>query len=151
MSILGRFAGGRLIPRTSMIRFTIGTAGVQAIALAALSFMESPLPILLSIGLLGTTLGNMLMMQSLLIADRFGVLDFPRISARVALISFSGTAGGPLLLGWLHDAAGGYRTSYLAASMCSLIAVVIFAMAGGSKIATDATDSIGVVVDPKRD
>jgi len=134
MSIFGRFAGGRLIPRTNMIRFTIGVAAVQAIALAALSFMESPLPILLTIGLFGTTLGNMLMMQSLLIADRFGVRDFPRISARVGLIAFSGTAIGPLLLGWLHDAAGGYRASYLAASMCSLISVVIFASAGNSTV-----------------
>lgn len=130
MSIFGRIAGGRLIPRTNMISFTIGVAAVQAVSLATLSFMESPLPILLSIGLFGTTLGNMLMMQSLLIADRFGVRDFPRISARVGLIAFSGTAGGPLLLGWLHDAAGGYRASYLAASICSLISVVVFALAG---------------------
>lgn len=138
MSLLGRFAGGRLIPLTSMIRFTIGVAGVQVVALALLSFMESPLPILLSIGLFGATIGNMLMMNSLLIADRFGVRDFPRISARVGLIAFSGTAGGPLLLGWLHDVAGGYRASYLAASGCSLIAVVIFAMAGGDTNSADA-------------
>ncbi|MEK7292909.1 MAG: MFS transporter [Actinomycetota bacterium] len=138
MSILGRFAGGRVIPKTSMIRFTIGVAATQAVALAALSSLGSPLPILLSIGLFGAATGNMLMMQSLLIADRFGVRDFPRISARVGLIAFSGTAGGPLLLGWLHDAAGGYRTSYLVASMCSLFAAVIFSMAGGSTISTDA-------------
>lgn len=138
MSILGRLAGGRLIPRLNMIRFTVGIAGMQAIALATLSFMNSSLPILLTIGLFGATIGNMLMMQSLLIADRFGVRDFPRISARIALISFSGTAAGPLLLGWLHDAAGGYRASYLAASMCSLVAMVIFAMAGGSTKSADA-------------
>ncbi|MHB1091123.1 MAG: MFS transporter [Ilumatobacteraceae bacterium] len=139
MSIFGRFAGGRLIPKTSMIRFTIGVAGVQAVGLATLSFMESPLPILLSIGLFGISTGNILMMQSLLIADRFGVLDFPRISARVGLIAFSGTAGGPLLLGWLHDAAGGYRTSYLVASMCSLIAVLIFSFAATDSTSFDAT------------
>lgn len=139
MSILGRFAGGRLIPRTSMIRFTISVAVVQAIALATLSFMESPLLILLSIGLFGASIGNMLMMQSLLIADRFGVLDFPRILARVALIAFSGTAGGPLLLGWLHDVAGGYRTSYLVASMCSLIAVFIFSFAATDSASFDVT------------
>ena len=130
MSIFGRIVGGRLIPRIDMLRFTIGVVAVQAISLAMLSFIETPLALLLSIGLLGTTLGNILMMQSLLIADRFGVLDFPRISARVGLIAFSGTAGGPLLLGWLHDVAGGYRASYLAAGMCSLIAVVVLSLAG---------------------
>lgn len=137
MSILGRFAGGRLISRTSMIHFTIGVTCVQTISLAVLSFMNSSLPILFAIGLFGSTLGNLLMMQSLLIADRFGVRDFPRISARVGLIAFSGTAGGPLLLGWLHDAAGGYRASYLAASLCSLIAMGIFAMARGDTISAD--------------
>ena len=34
-----------------------------------------------------------------------------------------GTAGGPLLLGWLYDNAGGYETSYLVAAACSLLGI----------------------------
>jgi len=68
----------------------------------------------------------------LLIAERFGVRDYPRIAARSGLISFSGTALGPLLLGWLYDVAGGYRAAYLAAAVCSLIGATMFSLAGSA-------------------
>jgi MFS family permease len=41
-----------------------------------------------------------------------------------------GTAGGPLLLGWLYDNAGGFRTSYLAAAACSLVGALVLASGG---------------------
>ena len=56
------------------------------------------------------------MLQPLLIAERFGVLDYPRIFSRSQFFTMFGTAGGPLLLGWLYDNAGGYETSYLVAA-----------------------------------
>ena len=47
------------------------------------------------------------MLQPLLIAERFGVVDYPRIFSRSQFVMMVGTAGGPLLLGWLYDNAGG--------------------------------------------
>ena len=58
--------------------------------------------------------------------------DYPRIAARSGLISFSGTAFGPLLLGWLYDVAGGYRSSYLAAGICSVLGAMLFSLAGSA-------------------
>ena len=40
---------------------------------------------------------------------------------------FFGTAGGPLLLGWLYDNAGGFQTSYLAAAAFSLAGAAVLA------------------------
>ena len=71
--------------------------------------------------LFGATVGNILMLQPLLIAERFGVLDYPRIFSRSQFFTMVGTAGGPLLLGWLYDNAGGYQTSYLVAAGCSFV------------------------------
>lgn len=130
MSIISRFVAGRIIPRVDMTKFTIGLAIVQGLSLASIALNESRIGLLLSIALFGVTIGNMVMMQSLLIAERFGVRDYPRIAARSGLISFSGTALGPLLLGWLYDVAGGYRSSYLAAAACSLIGALLFSLAG---------------------
>jgi MFS family permease len=70
----------------------------------------------------------------MLLAERFGVRDYPKIAARSGLISFSGTALGPLLLGWLYDVAGGYRSSYLAAGACSIIGAVLFSFAGSASV-----------------
>lgn len=130
MSIISRFVAGRIIPRVDMTKFTVGLAIVQGLSLASIALNESRIGLLLSIALFGVTIGNMVMMQSLLIAERFGVRDYPRIAARSGLISFSGTALGPLLLGWLYDVAGGYRSSYLAAAACSLIGALLFSLAG---------------------
>ena len=132
MSIISRFVAGRIIPRVDMTKFTVGLAIVQGLSLASMALNESRIGLLLSIALFGITIGNMVMMQSLLIAERFGVRDYPRIAARSGLISFSGTALGPLLLGWLYDVAGGYRSSYLAAAACSLIGATMFSFAGSA-------------------
>ena len=129
-SIISRFVAGRIIPRVDMTRFTVGLAVVQGSSLAGVAMINSRLGLLLAIALLGTTIGNMVMMQSLLIAEHFGVRDYPRIAARAGLISFTGTALGPLLLGWLYDVAGGYRSSYLAAAACSIVGAVMISFAG---------------------
>ncbi|CAB4796214.1 MAG: MFS transporter [Actinobacteria bacterium] len=134
MSIISRFIAGRIIPRVDMTRFTVGLAALQGFSLAGIALNESRIGLLLSIAVFGITIGNMVMMQSLLLAERFGVRDYPRIAARSGLISFSGTALGPLLLGWLYDVAGGYRAAYLAAAICSLLGAAMFSFAGPASV-----------------
>ena len=134
MSIVSRFVAGRIIPKLNMTRFTVGLAAMQGVSLASLGLVNNRIGLLIAIGLFGVTIGNMVMMQSLLLAERFGVRDYPLIAARSGLISFSGTAFGPLLLGWLYDVAGGYRSSYLAAGVCSLIGATLFSFAGSASV-----------------
>ena len=134
MSIVSRFVAGRIIPKLNMTRFTVGLAAMQGVSLASLGLVNNRIGLLFAIGLFGVTIGNMVMMQSLLLAERFGVRDYPLIAARSGLISFSGTAFGPLLLGWLYDVAGGYRSSYLAAGVCSLIGATLFSFAGSASV-----------------
>jgi len=131
-SIISRFVAGRIIPRVDMTRFTVGLAVVQGSSLAGVAMINSRLGLLMAIALLGTTIGNMVMMQSLLIAEHFGVRDYPRIAASAGLISYAGIALGPLLLGWLYDVAGGYRSSYLAAAACSIVGAVMISFAGSA-------------------
>ena len=92
--------------------------------------MDHTLPLFLAIALFGAMVGNVLMMQSLLIAQRFGVKDYARISARSGLISLSGTAIGPILIGSIRDAAGNYTVPYLVAGCLSLVGAAIFTMSG---------------------
>jgi MFS family permease len=142
MSIISRFVAGRIIPKVNMTRFTVGLATLQGLSMASIALNESRIGLLLSIALFGITIGNMVMMQSLLLAERFGVRDYPRIAARSGLVSFSGTALGPLILGWLYDVAGGYRTSYLVAGACSLIGAFLFSFAGSASVVEIEESSI---------
>ena len=129
MSILGRFGAQGIVMRTDKMRFTVVLTVLQGIAFLTMAFSDGAMGLILGAALFGLTIGNLLMMQSLLVADRFGVRDFPQISARMALVATMGMAAGPFALGWLRDNAGGYTTSYVVAALCSVIALVVFSTA----------------------
>ena len=134
MSVIARLAGGRIVSRVPIVGFTACLAAAQALSLALLAFASSTAALFLTIILFGATVGNILMLQPLLIAQRFGVLDYPRIFSRGQFFSMVGTAGGPLLLGWLYDNAGGYETSYLVAAACSFTGSLVLASAGPATV-----------------
>lgn len=136
MSVVARLLGGRIVPRLPMAPFTVGLGAVQAGSLVALAFAGSAVPMFAAIILFGATVGNILMLQPLLIAERFGVLDYPRIFSRSQFFTMFGTAGGPLLLGWLYDNAGGYRTSYVVAAVCSATGALVMSSGGPASVPT---------------
>ena len=136
-SVVARLIGGRIVRYVPMTVFTVVVAAVQAVALLLLAFADSTVSIFLAIVLFGLTIGNLLMLQPLLIAERFGVLDYPRIYGRSQFVTVIGLAGGPLLLGWLYDVSGSYRVPYLAAAACCTVGVVVIAMAGPATVPAD--------------
>ncbi|MGB0112946.1 MAG: MFS transporter [Ilumatobacteraceae bacterium] len=136
-SVVARLVGGQLIGRVAMARFTVVLTATQGIALLMLAFAESTWLIFAAIVLFGTTIGNILMMQPLLIAERFGVRDYPRLFSRSQLVAVTGTAGGPLVLGSLYDVAGSYRIPYIVAACCSVAGAFVLSMGGPATVAAD--------------
>jgi MFS family permease len=136
-SVVARLVGGRIVQLVPMMRFTVGLVALQCVALVLLGFAESTWLIFTAIVLFGMTIGNILMLQPLLIAERFGVRDYPRIFSRSQLVAIVGTAGGPLLIGWLYDAAGSYRMPYTVAAACSFVGVLILSVAGPATFVVD--------------
>ncbi|MEY3482844.1 MAG: hypothetical protein RLZ40_887, partial [Actinomycetota bacterium] len=65
-SIIARFTASRAIERLDMTRFTVLIAVTQGASLALIGLMNSSVGLLIGIALFGCTIGNMLMMQSLL-------------------------------------------------------------------------------------
>lgn len=133
-SVVARIVGGRLVTRVGTLRLTVTLAVVQAGSMVVLALAEVTLVAFVGIIVFGLTIGNILMMQPLLIAERFGVRDYPRIFSRTQLYTTAGTAGGPLLLGWLRDSAGGYRTSYLVAGVCSVAGALVLSSARSTTV-----------------
>lgn len=134
-SVVARLIGGKVVTIVPMMGFTVGLAVLQTFAMIALAFASSPLALFGAIVLFGATIGNILMLQPLLLAERFGVFDYPRIFSRSQFVGTFGVAGGPLLLGWLHDNAAGYRTSYLVAAGCSIAGAGVLAWGGPATVA----------------
>ena len=129
-SMVGRLAGGWLLGRIALRRACLGWMVLQAVGLAGLGLLQGRVALLACASLFGLSVGNVLLLQPVVLADVFGVRDYPRIFATSQLVSTVGVAGGPYLVGVLRDATDGYRSAYLAASAISLVAGAVVMAAG---------------------
>ena len=133
-SVFGRLTGGWLLLRIPTRGFAIGMLLAQAFALALLAFATNNL-LLAGAALFGTTVGNVLMLQPLLLAEAFGTRHYGRIYAVSNLITAAGVAGGPALTGVIYEASGGYALPYLVLSAASVLSSAILVLAGSTKAA----------------
>ena len=134
-SVIARLVGGHVIEKVPMMRLTVVLAAMQGVALCTLAFAYDTWVIFVAIIVFGATIGNILMLQPLLIAERFGVRDYPRLFSRSQLIAVVGTAGGPILLGSLYDLADSYVIAYVVAACCSVAGALVFSFGGPATVA----------------
>ncbi|MFN3258478.1 MAG: MFS transporter [Ilumatobacter sp.] len=137
-SVLARLIGGRLVSIVPMTKLTVVLAALQAVSLAGIGVAQATWLIFASIVLFGMTVGNLLMLQPLLIAERFGVVDYPKIFGRSQAIAIAGVAGGPLLIGWLYDVFGSYQWPYVITAGLCLTGTFVIAQAGPATVPADA-------------
>lgn len=129
-SVVARLVGGRIVHLMPMGRFTVVLGVFQGLSLIAVSFIHNQVAFYAILVVFGATVGNILMLQSLIISQRFGVRDYARLFSRSQLVVVLGTAGGPLLLGWLYDLGGDYQLSYLVAGCISIAGATVMLLAG---------------------
>ncbi|MEZ5229590.1 MAG: hypothetical protein R2710_23880, partial [Acidimicrobiales bacterium] len=77
--------------------------------------------------------GNLLMLQPLLIAEAFGVKQYSRIYSLNQLFGTIGVALGPFVLGLLHDWSN-YETAFLFGSAANLIGLTALFLAGSTMV-----------------
>jgi MFS family permease len=129
-SVCGRLAGGWILLKIPARAFTFALFLQQAAALTALALAVDESTFLLGVVLFGLAMGNILMMQPLLLAEAFGTRSFGRIYSVSNLISVPGVGAGPALLGLAFAATGSYLVPYLAAAAASLLGIAILLAAG---------------------
>ncbi len=129
MSILFRLLGGLLVRFVSIRIYTLGNLIGQGAGLTLISIADSTTGILIGAGMFGATIGNLLMLHPLWLAEAFGVKDYARIFSLSNAITVLGVAGGPVLLGLLYDAAD-YRLAYSVAAGLSGAGWLVMAVAG---------------------
>ncbi|MCC7364989.1 MAG: MFS transporter [Dehalococcoidia bacterium] len=72
----------------------------------------------------GLTIGNIYMMQSLLVGEIFGMVSFGTVFGLISLAGQVGSGIGPIGVGYLHDATDGYTVPF------TVTAVLTYAAAG---------------------
>jgi len=125
-SVIGRLAGGFLLERFSMLTFTLFMIVVQASALLLIAVSSTVWSLGISLGLLGLSVGNLLMLQPLIVAERYGLRDYSRLFSWANLFSVIGVAGGPGVLGAIYGQVGNFMIPYLFASAMGVFAALSF-------------------------
>ncbi|MCY3969017.1 MAG: MFS transporter [Acidobacteria bacterium] len=129
-SVVGRLASGALLERLPYRGFAVAMLVLQGVTLFGLGSSTTVAGLLIASGAFGLTIGSFLMMQPLLLAEAFGTRSFARIYSVSTLCASVGVALGPLLLGWAHDFAGGYRNAYALSTGLSWLGCVSLWVAG---------------------
>lgn len=130
LSICGRLLGGFVLARGFPIRLlTALNIAIQGFGLALLGYADETRAALIGVAIFGLSVGNLLMLQPLLIVQAFGVQRYPRLYAVSNAASTAGVAGGPLMVGLIHD-AWAYSASFGVVAFTSLAALGLFMAAG---------------------
>ena len=104
---------------------------LQALSLSLLSIGYSALTLCVGLAIFGASVGNLLMLQPLLIAEAFGVRDYAKIFSLSNLMSSWGTAMGPAVLGIVYAANTNlYQWPYAVAAMSGALGLSLFLVGG---------------------
>lgn len=130
-SIIGRLIGGWVVDRGAIRNFAISMMVLQAGSLSLLAGGFSVLTLCVGLFLFGASVGNLLMLQPLILAEAFGVRDYARIFSVSNLMSSMGTSIGPALLGFVYVANDSlYAAAYIVAATAGGLGLLLF-LAGG--------------------
>ena len=77
----------------------------------------------------GFTIGNVYMMQSLLVGEVFGMVSFGAVFGLVSLATQVGSGAGPLFVGFLQDRSGTYSLPFTIAAVATYAAAFIVLLA----------------------
>ncbi len=128
-SISGRLLGGWLLTRITIRPFLFFNLLIQLLGLFLIGFSEMSEVAIISSIFFGFSVGNLLMLQPLWLAEIYPSDIYPRLFALSNAYSVIGVAFGPYLLGLVYVNSD-YSVAYLVASVVSLTALVIIYSAG---------------------
>ena len=137
-SIAGRLLVGPIADRVEKRWIAVGLFLAQA--LATLLFAHAPdsaSAIAASFGF-GLTMGNIFMMQPLLVGDFFAAAGFGRVFGALALGTQLASGLGPWAVGFAYDRLGGYTHAFEGLAAISVLAALLI-----SRLRPSGADGVG--------
>jgi len=127
-SIVARLVVGTFADRIDKRRLTVVLFLMQAAAVAGIVATENvPLTYALTL-VFGFTIGNVYMMMSLLVGETFGMVSFGAVFGVVSMTGQVGSGVGPLAVGLLEDASGGYDVAFVTTAVATVVAAVVIGL-----------------------
>jgi MFS family permease len=124
-SFAARLAVGSFADRVSKRRLCAVLMAVQGGALAGFAASSHALPLFAVSLVFGVTIGNVFMLQALLVGECFGMRSFGTVFGLSQLITQTASGLGPFALGLLHDALGSYSAALWPLCGLALVAATL--------------------------
>ncbi|HEA67231.1 MAG TPA: MFS transporter [Desulfobacterales bacterium] len=128
-SIVGRLFLGVFVDRCDKRYVIIACLLIQGLAIITLAYNNHIVILYLCTFAFGLTMGSIIMLQSLIVGECFGLVSFATISGVIGLFSMSGAAFGPMIAGSIFDAYQSYQNAFTLFAGASFLAmfVILFA------------------------
>jgi MFS family permease len=126
-SFAARLVVGSFADQADRRKLAAGLFLTQSVSVDILALGDGPVALLGASLLFGCTVGSIFMLQSLLVAELFGMASFGTAFGMQQLVSQVASGLGPAALGLAAVAAGGYPPPLLALVATSVIAAVLVA------------------------
>jgi len=128
-SIVGRLFLGTFVDRCDKRHVTMVCILIQGLAVLTLAFYSHVALLYICTFAFGLTMGSLIMMQSLIIGECFGIPSFGTVSGAIGLCCMPGAAFGPMIAGAIFDATQSYQGAFVLFAIASFVAmgIVVFA------------------------
>ncbi len=123
-SIAGRLILGVFIDPLDKRRVTMGLFLLQGAAILGLAYSSHTIVLYLGTFIFGLTMGSIIMTQSLITAECFGMISFATVSGLAGMFIAFGSAIGPSIAGMIYDATGTYHAAFTFFAGVSVLASV---------------------------
>ena len=124
-SIVGRLWLGTIVDRLDKRHVIMVCFLIQGVAVITLAHFHHVVILYLGTLAFGLTMGNIIMMQSLITAECFGLVSFATVSGLAGVFTMSGAAFGPTIAGFIFDATQSYRVAFSIFAAMSAIAILV--------------------------
>lgn len=128
-SIVARLIVGLFADAIDKRWLTIGLFIVQATAILLVLRVDGTVATYVLTLTFGFTIGNIYMMQSLLVSEIFGMVSFGAIFGIVAMAGQAGSGLGPFVVGFLEDRSGSYELPFTIAALVTYGAAFVVLLA----------------------
>lgn len=128
-SIVARLVVGRFADRLDKVWLSSGLFTVQGLSVFGVLAVESRVATFGFVLIIGFTIGNVYLMQTLLVAEKFGLVSLGTVLGVIGLAVQVGSGAGPLLVGWLEDRSGSYTLPFTISAATTLLSAVVILLA----------------------
>jgi MFS family permease len=125
MAVVGRLTLGMVIDRFDQRVVTAASLASQIVALGVMVATREALPLFMAVAIFGFSVGNLITFPALIVQREFEPASFGMLTALVSSAWQIGASSGPLLLGAIHDLAGGYTAPIIVCAVLDFAAAIV--------------------------